>query len=214
MPESFHPFPWLPLELRLMIWTFVLQPRVPGVHIFGTDYGKYNSNNGYVAPSDDFARPLNRGYGVKQLTAPTPRARPAASTTPEPSWTTNNPSSYLIDGGLWTACQESRAVIEQEYEAKRWPAFTNAELSSFDYRGSTNRKRAIFEGVDRRFVEVVGCHIGAEHMHDEFETDSGSLEFYEAVEKAATWQENNENNSDLIGSYGRAHFGILACELL
>ncbi|RSL84896.1 hypothetical protein BHE90_000358 [Fusarium euwallaceae] len=102
-----------------MIWTFVLQPRVPGVHIFGTDYGKDNSNNGYVTPSDDFARPLNRGYGVQQLTAPAPRARPAASTTPEPSWTTNNPSSYLIDGGLWTACKESRAVIEQEYEAKR-----------------------------------------------------------------------------------------------
>ncbi|KAK1240093.1 hypothetical protein MKX08_007535 [Trichoderma sp. CBMAI-0020] len=32
------------------------------------------------------------------------------------SWTNNNPSSYLWDFGMWSACAESRAVIEGYYK--------------------------------------------------------------------------------------------------
>lgn len=41
------------------------------------------------------------------------------------SWTLNNPSTYLIDSGLWTACKESLLVIEKEFQhparrEKKW----------------------------------------------------------------------------------------------
>ncbi|KAF4982952.1 hypothetical protein FZEAL_1522 [Fusarium zealandicum] len=29
-------------------------------------------------------------------------------------------SAYLIDGGLWTACKESRLVMEQQFECQKW----------------------------------------------------------------------------------------------
>ncbi|KAJ4168953.1 hypothetical protein NW754_010885 [Fusarium falciforme] len=41
------------------------------------------------------------------------------------------------------------------------------------------RRREIFEGADRRFVEVAaGWHQDVTNIHDDFETDSGCLEFY------------------------------------
>ncbi|KAK0657210.1 hypothetical protein B0T16DRAFT_452692 [Cercophora newfieldiana] len=33
-PKTFHPFPWLPPELRDMIWDFAIRPDRPGVHFF------------------------------------------------------------------------------------------------------------------------------------------------------------------------------------
>ncbi|UPK92691.1 hypothetical protein LCI18_003626 [Fusarium solani-melongenae] len=326
MPETFHLFSRLPRELRQMIWTFVPRPRVPGVHIFGTEHGN-NYCDGDMAPCDDFIRPLDCGPRRQQLTPPTPRFPPTTSTLAEPSWTKSNPSSYLVDGGLWTACKESRAVMEREYEVEHWRTlkhsgdyprdrtrmpsmggfldngsphyftiFPNQDLFYFQANGlerrmisghdipddhrlwstrngfhgpkhvaieynpewwssvqedelmdqpfveilddfsaaviastiniiwfvdyslkrqrpsSTDRKRVIFEGADRRFVEVVGCHIDAEQMYDEFETDSGSLEFFKAVEEAATEYEDYPSVVDVSRCYGRAQFGILACE--
>ncbi|KAK5658359.1 hypothetical protein OQA88_2335 [Cercophora sp. LCS_1] len=32
-----------------------------------------------------------------------------------PSWTQNNPSTYLIDTALWTACKESQRVLAKEF---------------------------------------------------------------------------------------------------
>lgn len=37
-----------------------------------------------------------------------------------PSWTVSNPSSYLMDSGLWTACKESREIMEKRYDTLGW----------------------------------------------------------------------------------------------
>ncbi|KAI8665161.1 hypothetical protein LRP88_12805 [Fusarium phalaenopsidis] len=349
MLGTFHLFPQLPWELRELIWGFAVRPRKPGVHIFGTDYGT-NKADEDITLCVDYARPfLASGRGI-QLTSPTPRPLPPTGAMHEPSWTKNNPSSYLIDGGLWTACKESRVVMEQEYEFKRWCAFTNGRkkdysfnIRLYDFPGDSlpdekrmsaigyfldngsphyftvlpemdmfflpadgrelnlmkwyslqyahglwspnvgpagpkhvaiefnpewcarietderdeeglakildefatasilssqigtiwivdyslkrrggnfemrprERRRKIFEGAGRRFVEVAaGWHQDVTDIHDDFETDSGCLEFYKAIEEASRELQNNPGVADETLFYGRAHFGVLACELL
>jgi hypothetical protein len=36
------------------------------------------------------------------------------------SWSRGNRSVYMIDAGLWTACRESRAVIERRFKVNEW----------------------------------------------------------------------------------------------
>ncbi|KAK1763741.1 hypothetical protein QBC33DRAFT_549069 [Phialemonium atrogriseum] len=36
------------------------------------------------------------------------------------SWTTSNPSAYLIDSGLWTACKELRERMERRFDTEGW----------------------------------------------------------------------------------------------
>ncbi|KAK6072153.1 hypothetical protein SCUP515_07485 [Seiridium cupressi] len=108
---TFHPFPRLPLELREQIWAEAIRPRQPGAHFF-TIY-----NNGrqdeiseigqhVVATSKKNIRPCS-------LAAPRCRGR-------EFSWTSHNPSAYLTDRGLWTACWESRLMMGKHYDMEKW----------------------------------------------------------------------------------------------
>ncbi|KAL2678818.1 hypothetical protein Neosp_009569 [[Neocosmospora] mangrovei] len=76
-------------------------------------------------------------------------------------------------------------------------------------------RREIFEGADRRFVEVAaGWHHDLTDIHDDFETDSGCLEFYKAIEKASREEQENPGIADETLFYGRAYYGVLACEPL
>ncbi|KAH7017034.1 hypothetical protein EDB80DRAFT_873765 [Ilyonectria destructans] len=103
---TFRRFPQLPGELRDMIWnSAVRQIELPGVHFFSQTF------------ADDNCLSLGRRYcddssGVDVFAAPeTPLQFPNGPT----SWTNENPSSYMIDGGMWTACRESRAAMERRY---------------------------------------------------------------------------------------------------
>lgn len=76
-------------------------------------------------------------------------------------------------------------------------------------------RRQIFEGADRRFVEVAaGWHQDVTDIHDDFETDSGCLQYYKAIEGATRHRQRYPSVADETLSYGRAYFGVLACELL
>ncbi|RBR09519.1 uncharacterized protein FIESC28_09850 [Fusarium coffeatum] len=81
----FYRFPQLPTELRLEIWKEACRTISPNEH--GIQY-------------IDFSR-----KGVIPLQCNWPIA-----STEQPLYKTNN-SAYLIDGGLWTACKDSREVI-------------------------------------------------------------------------------------------------------
>ncbi|KAJ4211558.1 hypothetical protein NW759_012469 [Fusarium solani] len=349
MPDTFHLFPQLPWKLRELIWGFAVRPRKLGVHIFGTDYST-DKADGDITLCVDYARPFLASERGIQLTSPTPRPLSPTGAIREPSWTTNNPSNYLIDGGLWTACKESRAFMEQEYESKRWRAFTNGRKKDYNFnmrlydfpgdslpeekrmsamgyfldngsphyftvlpemdpfflqandrelnlmtwyslqyahglwspnvglagpknvaiefdpewlarieaaerdeegpvkildelalasilsrqirtiwivdyslkrRGTSSemrgreRRRKIFEGADRRFVEVAaGWNQDGADIHDDFETDSGCLKFYKAIEEASRELQDNPRTADETLFYGMAYFGVLACEFL
>lgn len=119
MPDTFHPFPRLPVELRLAIWKLTLRtegtPR-PGAHFFGIlvpeedpdadslmnqsffpRNWRYTPNYRLIGPRWTTTSAEDRFVGIKQEPA---------------SWTDNNPSAYLVDSGLWLACRESQNLIK------------------------------------------------------------------------------------------------------
>lgn len=93
-PQTFIHFPRLPIELRLKIWKQACQPLSPnqrGIH--------------YINFGHDGVAPLPCNWS-QPSTEQSPRG-------------TNN-SAYLIDGGLWTACKESREVILKHTNYEDW----------------------------------------------------------------------------------------------
>lgn len=83
----FHPFPKLPIELRLCIWEMAVRPTGPwhrGVHFFSV---QRDTNNDLFTTIPSF------------------------SETSRLPW---NPSAYVFDFGMWTACTESRAVVTSQ----------------------------------------------------------------------------------------------------
>ncbi|ENH75466.1 hypothetical protein FOC1_g10005438 [Fusarium oxysporum f. sp. cubense race 1] len=109
---SFRRFAELPKELQDRIWSLAIRDDHPGVHIFGRyDESKKNTSESRFLRYDDT---MSRTWAA-------------------PSWrryfenlngdrSDENISTYLIDGGLWTACRASRLIMERRFEqSKRKP---------------------------------------------------------------------------------------------
>lgn len=111
MATIFTVFPHLPRELRDEIWQNAIQ-RVderPGFHCFTTFTAaeeKELSPDHLVGDKDDEDT-------YKLALPPTTHAKDASPATEQ------RQSAYWLDGGLWTACKESRQVIERHYGAAR-----------------------------------------------------------------------------------------------
>ncbi|KAH7198314.1 uncharacterized protein B0J16DRAFT_314620 [Fusarium flagelliforme] len=101
--KMFDLFPRLPTELRLKIWKEACRTISP---------------NEYGIQYIDFRRD-----GV----APLPCNWSQASTEQSPRGT--NSSAYLIDGGLWTACKESREVIVKHTYYDFWMEVQHEAIS-------------------------------------------------------------------------------------
>ncbi|CAM1506298.1 Fc.00g059390.m01.CDS01 [Cosmosporella sp. VM-42] len=110
--ETFHYFNMLPTELREMIWAFAMRDERPGIHVFTTTsmwvgqdpIDTENERKIFGSQVPPWGSPCQPP--LYQFSIPRDVQRvTAASSVP-------NPSSYLIDSGLWTACRESCAVME------------------------------------------------------------------------------------------------------
>ncbi|OTA68810.1 hypothetical protein K449DRAFT_399138 [Hypoxylon sp. EC38] len=108
---TFHPFVRLPRELRDLIWDAAIRPDVPSAHFFTAWDGVSNAHKFPIMVEFSVA-----GRGVRS-TAPCGLAAPRCnSAEPErPSWFDNNPSVYMEDSGLWTACKESREAMIRRF---------------------------------------------------------------------------------------------------
>ncbi|CAM1501012.1 Fc.00g101740.m01.CDS01 [Cosmosporella sp. VM-42] len=107
--DTFHPFAQLPRELRRMIWGFALKPKQPGAHFF-TLFDTTKESERSRVPEEALMTCKGRSV-TNDLAAP----RCNKSDPQNFSWTESNPSAYLLDQGLWTACKESREVMEKRH---------------------------------------------------------------------------------------------------
>ncbi|KAF5724821.1 hypothetical protein FMUND_377 [Fusarium mundagurra] len=108
---SFRRFANLPKELRDTIWDYASQRNLAGVQIFElrTAEPKQDGENSDTTTS---------GNGLpRQQLAPPLRSKcfPALDGSPG----TSNVSRYMADIGLWTACKESREVMEKTTQRAR-----------------------------------------------------------------------------------------------
>ncbi|KAF5565074.1 hypothetical protein FPANT_14168 [Fusarium pseudoanthophilum] len=103
---EFKRFPELPRELRDQIWSMAIRHDRPGVHIFGQyDKTKENTSESRFLRYDDR---ISESWAA-------PSWRRYYENFNEDS-SDENISTYLIDGGLWTACHESRLIMERRFE--------------------------------------------------------------------------------------------------
>ncbi|KAF5716590.1 hypothetical protein FGLOB1_2512 [Fusarium globosum] len=104
MLSSFHYFGSLPPELQAHIWKLSVRPTKPGVQVFSLSKSSIPdlSNRGGTAvaylsaPKWAFGPTSNCPRSLRDISA---------------SWTRNNPSTYLFDSGLWSACLNSRKIM-------------------------------------------------------------------------------------------------------
>jgi hypothetical protein len=174
MPATFHYFPLLPFELRDQIWKFALRPAVPGAHLFCTYPQLFN----YTEP-EGFSFAFQAFHPFDPLWClGAPRCLPRTSTFTQDSlalaptsWLRNNPSAYLIDSGLWSACKESRRVIEHAFRRPEYHGHPNWGISKSvideDNRGDSQKQSyglfalpgvtsyATREEDERRFLSVM-----------------------------------------------------------
>ncbi|KAF4969014.1 hypothetical protein FSARC_3668 [Fusarium sarcochroum] len=108
---TFHRFSDLPRELRDEIWTFVIRAAGPGVHVFRL----YNREMDNATGAQDVAFPDY--YPMHRLAAPTWNRY---FDNVDARCGDKNVSTYLIDGGLWTACKESRTIMEKHFKNLKW----------------------------------------------------------------------------------------------
>ncbi|UKZ69184.1 uncharacterized protein TrAtP1_010193 [Trichoderma atroviride] len=119
MASEFHLFTSLPTEIRLKVWEHALRPYSPsrpGAHFFSVTNFKEDGDQlaRLRAPCVLGSRcKLNHGH-TYYLAAPKFGI--------SHSWTNNNPSAYLWDFGMWSACSESREIIEDHYKTEYWAA--------------------------------------------------------------------------------------------
>ncbi|KAG4257828.1 hypothetical protein FPRO04_11601 [Fusarium proliferatum] len=106
---EFERFPELPRELRDHIWSMAVRDDRPGVHVFGQyDEAKRHKSGSRFLRSGDvvsgtWAAPSWRRY-FENL---------------DKDLGDENISTYLIDGGLWTSCHESRLIMERRFEQSK-----------------------------------------------------------------------------------------------
>ncbi|KAK3291174.1 uncharacterized protein B0H64DRAFT_409989 [Chaetomium fimeti] len=142
MAAEFHFFPRLPWELREKIWKLVIRPAEPGVHVFrlcSQGHSSRKSEHRAFTDQDD-RRPCLWWLAAPQCLPKGVDFSPASREAAPISWTLNNPSTYLIDSGLWTACKESMLIIEREFQA---PARLQHEWSPSEVK-SFRAKRGRF----------------------------------------------------------------------
>ncbi|KAH6622534.1 hypothetical protein F5144DRAFT_594874 [Chaetomium tenue] len=102
-------FPAFQTPWRYDIWDFAIRPRLPGVHFF-TAYGKVDDTKSSLLSQYELRNEIGHPHHVAA-----PRISPSYDGNQEEqfSWTIGNRSTYLMDCGLWAACAESRAAVEQ-----------------------------------------------------------------------------------------------------
>lgn len=122
--QEFPRFHLLPKEMRDKIWKMALRKNDPGVHFFTVYNAAHENERQAVSGYEVHGIDSWDGFGVSKVRVGFCRISISAPPTisdmgSDFSWTDNNPSTYLIDSGLWAACPESREIAKRQL-GKRW----------------------------------------------------------------------------------------------
>ncbi|KAH7129208.1 hypothetical protein EDB81DRAFT_623897, partial [Dactylonectria macrodidyma] len=105
---TFHLFSNLPRELQLHIWDLAVRPDRPAAHHF-TVFNALRHDELSALQSHAIGSQSSQNFN---LAAP----RSDKGDKQSISWTASNPSIYLTDSGLWTACKDSRQAMEKRFD--------------------------------------------------------------------------------------------------
>ncbi|KAJ4131703.1 hypothetical protein NW768_005900 [Fusarium equiseti] len=134
MSPHFLHFLDLPPEIRDRIWKFAIRSDQPGVHYFTI------SANESRTPSEDLPNAVIPSVRISGLTLSAPSwmvksvndipSIGAKRKQAQISWFFQNPSTYMVDSGLWTACKESSMIIRNHHRlSQQQTVLRNARFS-------------------------------------------------------------------------------------
>ncbi|KAK1778484.1 hypothetical protein QBC45DRAFT_163696 [Copromyces sp. CBS 386.78] len=132
-PTEFHPFNRLPFELRDQIWKLLLRPLDrPGAHfLYVKERKKKEKDAGKFQQYDVCITPLRMmsPYWLHTCVGDTPK---------------RNRSMFMVDSALWTACKESRELMEKVFRPKVTKQSTTAFFvsSSLPYSPCSSSENA------------------------------------------------------------------------
>ncbi|KAI0386739.1 hypothetical protein F5Y04DRAFT_275189 [Hypomontagnella monticulosa] len=142
MAETFHSFSSLPRELRDKIWGFAARPGgdCRGAHIFRIYHvSEHGMSKDEVVMPARYSGDIRLAAPRCVPTSPSNNLEKSQGQEATFSWTRDNFSTYLIDGGLWNACKESRLVMERRFQSKKWKTvrddFFGTQEQWSQYRG-------------------------------------------------------------------------------
>ncbi|KAF4985820.1 hypothetical protein FDECE_16293 [Fusarium decemcellulare] len=120
MNGTLHRFGELPKELRDQIWNLAIRPNRPGVHIF-----KLCDTDEENVKKENVVNVQSSSWGGSCLAAPSCEkyadiGKIHNSSNTALSLKGDNTSTYMMDGGLWTACTESRSAMERNFKFQEW----------------------------------------------------------------------------------------------
>ncbi|KAI1777492.1 hypothetical protein F4818DRAFT_457321 [Hypoxylon cercidicola] len=113
-PRTFHPFSWLPKELRDAIWDLAIRSDRPSTHFF-TVFDCSNDVEWSVLSQYSM-----RHQDVTRCGLAAPQNQTSNHHQQQFSWTKGNRSVYMVDSGLWMACRESREAMERRFRVTEW----------------------------------------------------------------------------------------------
>ncbi|CAJ0554583.1 Ff.00g130960.m01.CDS01 [Fusarium sp. VM40] len=154
---TFKRFTELSREIRDRIWTLAIRDDRPGVHIFGEYKTASHRIESWGGTSFYLAAPSWSRY-FESL---------------DEHRSDENISTYLIDGGLWTACHESRCIMEKHFkQSERRPnlrpryeyGITSSEKERFKRATS-----GYFDGAPLEIVTVFPNRDLFILQHDDFD---------------------------------------------
>ncbi|KAF5722324.1 hypothetical protein FMUND_2835 [Fusarium mundagurra] len=139
---TFERFTELPRELRDQIWTLAIRDDHPGAHIFG----QYVTGSRRIQSRDSICVDLAESSWRRYFESLNEYR------------SDENISTYLIDGGLWAACHESRCIMERHFKQSKRQL---APRHPYDHRRSFSQEELFkkatsgyFEGTPLERVTV------------------------------------------------------------
>jgi hypothetical protein len=123
MPETFHPFARLPYQLREKIWKLAIRPDIPSVHYFNV--GLFTGDR-RKEPTAHTVMCVGREELLYDRLAVPSEGIVASPSNAGTSLGSERKSTYLLDGALWTACKESRDVIDRTFQLAKWNRATKS----------------------------------------------------------------------------------------
>ncbi|WZH45418.1 2EXR domain-containing protein [Fusarium acuminatum] len=136
---TFRRFTELPREIRDRIWTLAIRDDRPGVHIFGQYKTGSHRIESWGGTSFDLVAPSWSRY-FESL---------------DEHRSDENISTYLIDGGLWTACHESRSIMEKHFKQSE----RQSNLRPHNKYGVTSSEKELFKRATSGYFDCAPLEI-------------------------------------------------------
>lgn len=154
---------------------------------------------------------IDRGYISDTYQYHLLSARVPAATLPAPGVAGSNPSVYMVDGGLWTACKQSREVMKKAFNSDKWDKL-RMNHKQFEWRSVRGSDSTFGEGLPYAGLSREGISKMASTFYTSSSLPSSSTSSSGSTTITGTTTNPKEDNSNVASPttiLGKRYFTVL-----